>query len=373
MSQLLVDRYTRELHETTYGATTGPIQKGIQKLCFAYYCSSIQYPKYNVILPSITPKPINNKLPKIKAPNEICMALNTSDLILFDKINKKFGDKINDFYPDDLLRFVQGYSHEVEREKVTYSRINDLINIGSEFNFEKILKRNIMSENTEKICLNTWPLFMYGYDNEGHPIMYDEGCNANPTELESCFSIDDKFKKMKTFRFRFLKRLHNVKRIQTMRYGYDGTVNKKGGLNFISKHCMVIDLSQFSIWNLNKFKNLMGDIIGSESNLYPNTLEKTYLINAPWVFRTGWGIIKSFVHPITQKKIEILGSDYIKTMVKRISIDHIPKKYGGKGKLGPIKLGYAADIENEYVDGHYSLQCDPVDLKTIQCVKNKNY
>lgn len=58
--------------------------------------------------------------------------------------------------------------------------------------------------------------------------MYDEiGC-SNPEDLDKCF--DGQMRKLKTFRFRVLRRLHNTKRIQNMRYGYDGSVNNKGGM-----------------------------------------------------------------------------------------------------------------------------------------------
>ena len=72
---------------------------------------------------------------------------------------------------------------------------------------------------------------MYGYDDQGHPVMYDEIGNSNPTQLDKCF--DGKMRKLKTFRFRVLRRLHNTKRIQNKRYGYDGSVNDKGGMCII--------------------------------------------------------------------------------------------------------------------------------------------
>merc|ERR1712113_605988 len=241
-----------------------------------------------------------------------------------------------------------------------------------EFDFKNILKRDVMSADVENECLKVWPLFIYGYDKEGHPVMYDEVCNQPPKEIERVFAINDEFKKLKTFRFRFMKRLHNIKRIQNMRYGYDGTINKKVGVNGINKHVLVMDMKKFSIFNLKKYKDLMVDLIHSESNLGPNTLDKMYMINAPWTFSTGWSIIKHFVHPITQKKIEVISHSHIDSMKKRIDLDQIPKKYGGKGKL-PIKLGYAADFDNDIVDGDYSLHSDPINLQTIECIKNKNH
>eukprot|EP00483_Globobulimina_turgida_P012549 UN12572 len=120
-----------------------------------------------------------------------------------------------------------------------------------------------------------------------------------------------------------------------------------------------------------KYRNLVRDIIGDESNLWPNTLEKMYIINAPWPFRFAWKIISNFVHPITVAKIDILGSDYINTLKKKIALDQIPKAYGGTCEL-PIKYGYTADIEDDVLDGNYCTAADPVDLEIVPCIKNRN-
>ena len=98
---------------------------------------------------------------------------------------------------------------------------------------------------------------------------------------------------------------------------------------------------------------------------------KMYIINAPWPFRFAWKIISNFIHPITVKKIDILGGDYINTMKKKISIDQIPKAYGGKCEL-PIKYGYTADIDNDILDGDYCTMGDPLDLDKVPCLKNKD-
>ena len=132
-----------------------------------------------------------------------------------------------------------------------------------------------------------------------------------------------------------------------------------------------MDIKNFHAKSLTaKYRNLVQDIIGDESNLWPNTLEKMYIINAPWPFRFAWKIISNFIHPITVAKIEILGGDYIKKMTEKISIHQIPKSYGGKCTL-PIKYGYTADIDNDVLDGDYCKQPDPLNLETVNCIKNK--
>ena len=192
----------------------------------------IQYPHKCEEPPSSDPKPINKLLPPIQTPSETLLAFTESDWKMFGLIHSKYGQKLNKFYPSDLTRFVQGYAHMEDRETATCDRIDALVERGfspnAEWDFEHILD-SPMPQNEEAECLKAWPVFMYGYDKEGHPVLYDQiGCSSL-SELDACF--DGKMHKLKTFRYRNLMRLQNVKRIQSLRYGYDNCVNDKGGMH----------------------------------------------------------------------------------------------------------------------------------------------
>merc|ERR1712113_598076 len=134
-------------------------------------------------------------------------------------------------------------------------------------------------------------MVMYGYDKEGHPGVDDQLGTSSIKKLEACFDGPNGTKKhkLKTFRYRMLMRLQNVKRIQSLRYGYDNTVNDKGGLNSITKHCSVMDIKHFQASMLAaKYRNMMRELIEEESNLWPNSLHMMFLVNAPWPFRFSW-------------------------------------------------------------------------------------
>jgi len=57
-----------------------------------------------------------------------------------------------------------------------------------------------------------------------------------------------------------------------------------------------------------------------------------FIINSPFWFKAIWFIIKSFLDPKTVNKIGILGTDYIKELVKYIELADIPDFLGGKCK-----------------------------------------
>lgn len=64
---------------------------------------------------------------------------------------------------------------------------------------------------------------------------------------------------------------------------------------------------------------------------YPETLDRIFIIGAPFFFNTVWGWIKRWFDPITVSKIFILGQHEVKsTLESFIDIRNIPKKYGGE-------------------------------------------
>eukprot|EP01084_Bolivina_argentea_P265432 449928_1 len=115
----------------------------------------IQYPQQINPRPSSLPQPINSSIPKISTPNECLLSFNESDWDMFKQIYNNYGNKLSCFYTDDLTRFVQGYSHEKERRKETFKRIDELLKRGftfdknpNEYNFYDILSQP-MDNNDE--------------------------------------------------------------------------------------------------------------------------------------------------------------------------------------------------------------------------------
>ena len=54
-------------------------------------------------------------------------------------------------------------------------------------------------------------------------------------------------------------------------------------------------------------KRLLNLITKYDQDNYPEMLGHICVINAPWVFRTIWSIVKGMLDPRTQSKIEVSG------------------------------------------------------------------
>jgi hypothetical protein len=69
---------------------------------------------------------------------------------------------------------------------------------------------------------------------------------------------------------------------------------------------------------------------GVSQNYYPERLGKLYIINAPWGFAAVFGMIKSFLDPVTVAKIHVLGSGYQKELLAQIPKENLPTTLGGE-------------------------------------------
>ncbi|KAK4183635.1 putative SEC14 cytosolic factor [Podospora australis] len=93
----------------------------------------------------------------------------------------------------------------------------------------------------------------------------------------------------------------------------------------------IVDVSQVSLrmfWNLKSHMQAASTLATAH---YPETLDRIFIIGAPYFFSTVWGWIKRWFDPITVSKIFILSPAEVKTELERfIEPRNIPKAYGGE-------------------------------------------
>jgi hypothetical protein len=120
----------------------------------------------------------------------------------------------------------------------------------------------------------------------------------------------------------------------------------------------IVDVSQVSLrmfWNLKAHMQAASTLATAH---YPETLDRIFIIGAPYFFSTVWGWIKRWFDPITVSKIFILSPGEVKpTLEAFIEPRNIPKAYGGelefsffdRPNLDP-KIREAVSWENGYTD-----------------------
>jgi hypothetical protein len=101
----------------------------------------------------------------------------------------------------------------------------------------------------------------------------------------------------------------------------------------VENYIQIIDLDGMGVTSFSgNLKLAIKNSIKLCGEHYPETMGGTFVVNAPWYFRTVWAVVKSFMEPETAKKVRVCGTT--SELVKYISEDMLPIEYGGTGKLG---------------------------------------
>ncbi|KAI0508676.1 CRAL-TRIO domain-containing protein [Xylaria bambusicola] len=93
----------------------------------------------------------------------------------------------------------------------------------------------------------------------------------------------------------------------------------------------IVDISHVSLrmfWNLKAHMQAASQLATAH---YPETLDRIFIIGAPYFFSTVWGWIKRWFDPVTVSKIFILSDhDVLPVLTTFMDLEDIPKVYGGK-------------------------------------------
>lgn len=97
----------------------------------------------------------------------------------------------------------------------------------------------------------------------------------------------------------------------------------------------IVDISGVSLrqfWNLKSHMQAASTLATAH---YPETLDRIFIIGAPFFFPTVWGWVKRWFDPITVSKIFILGpAEVFPVLNSFMEVENIPKQYGGKLEFG---------------------------------------
>ena len=104
----------------------------------------------------------------------------------------------------------------------------------------------------------------------------------------------------------------------------------------ISKHhgkaMYIMDMGGFSPSKLNSdTRAFIKAFMAIASDNYPESLYKTYIINAPWVFKAAFAMISKWLDPATAAKFFVLGGekDYMPKLLEILDREDIPRYLGG--------------------------------------------
>eukprot|EP01083_Nonionella_stella_P055652 146696_1 len=273
-------------------------------------------------------------------PYECSVQMNEEDKAFAKQIQDKYAVQLTK-HPVDNMHFMErytvGYRHVKKKKRLAAicKDIDFFFEMHEEYDMDNIIHTTSTQEQ-----LNTWKQFIYGEDPEGHPIMYDLIGSSICKDMKRVFIKDDEPFGQTAFQhmFRFLRKMENYKVQNTNKYG------KK-----IYRHIQILDMDGFTTEHMKgKNRKVVNLVVDGLTRMFPEGVDKMFIINTPWPFRAIWAVVKGFMDPITVAKTKVLDDKYLKEMIKHIPIEMIPPRYGGKGaweiQYGSIPKNYDVDV-----------------------------
>lgn len=257
---------------------------------------------------------------------------------------------------DTLIRFVRGYSREKDPIKVTHERYAKMLAWRDENKIDEVILN--CPEDWEEYN-KLYKAFIYGRDKLGRPVCYEQLGKLEPNDLVN-YGVD----KLENGHVRFMEELTKLK----------FHITRKEGGKLLYKHVHVIDLDGFGWKHMGKkFYGTIKKIMGIDSDFYPETLQKLFILNSSFTFRTLWSIVSAWVHPLTRARIVMLGYDKeanLKKMQEYIDIDQIPEYLGGKN-TAPMEGICAIKFDDiDYKGETGSWKEDSIDPRAIYLREN---
>jgi hypothetical protein len=164
------------------------------------------------------------------------------------------------------------------------------------------------------------PLYKHGYhgvDLLGQPFYVDMPCKFDIDDLLAIVDRDELY----VYYIREYEKLLHIRMPACSQ-----AAGKK-----IEQSFSLLNIDGFTMGKLReKSREFVKIAINIGSDYYPEIMYKTYIINAPFLFKGAWAIIKPFIDEKTRKKISILGSSYTKDLFKHVDPSNVPAEIGGE-------------------------------------------
>ena len=165
-------------------------------------------------------------------------------------------------------------------------------------------------------------LYPHGYhrtDKEGRPIyieLYDK------TDVKGLFKITTEEKMVKYYIKQYERQIKYI-------FPACSAVVKRP----VEQSCTILDANGIGIMSLfgpiKGFLKLASDI---GQDYYPEMLGKMTIVNVGFLFRAVWSLVKSFIDPKTQAKINLCKSSYKDDLLALVDEENLPHFFGGKCK-----------------------------------------
>ncbi|MED6168169.1 hypothetical protein PIB30_009386 [Stylosanthes scabra] len=211
-----------------------------------------------------------------------------------------------------LLKFLRARDFKV---KEALAMMKNTIRWRKDFGIDELMEENVGCDELEKV------VFMHGLDKEGHPVCYNIFGEFEDKELyKNTFSDEEKRQRFLRWRIQLLE-----KSIRKLDF-------KPGSISTIVQVNDLKNSPGLAKWEL---RQATKEALQLLQDNYPEFVAKQVFINVPWWYLAVNRMISPFLTHRTKSKFVFAGpSKSAQTLLRYISAEQLPVKYGGLSKEG---------------------------------------
>lgn len=228
-----------------------------------------------------------------------------------------------------LCRFLRARQYDVDKAEKMY---RTFLAHRARWQLDSILEED---DPLEDLWHGVAPMCHFGYDKLGRPVMIERSGEVRLNKVMSVLGKED-------FYYRHLRHMETVER----RLAYAARVYGPA----VTQVIIIMDLANLSFKPDRHALPLFRQTMNIDTSFYPERLGAFFIINAPWIFRSLWALVRPWLDPRTQAKFHICGSDYAATLRQYIDADMLPVEYGG---TNPLAVPPFRHLPDEYVAPAY--------------------
>jgi hypothetical protein len=160
-----------------------------------------------------------------------------------------------------------------------------------------------------------YPRFYHKTDKLGRPVYFEI---LGKMHVEALFSVTSTERLIKGY-------IREYEKLLNYRFAACGLKIGK----HIEQGCSVLDLKGVPLSQFNQVRKVVQQVSSVAQDYYPETLGKMFIINAPFLFKGIWQIVKPMLDENTVSKISVLGSNYESELFEVIDKSNVPVEFGG--------------------------------------------